>query len=128
MIVSGGAHCCEHENVNDVIIHEGVVIFRKDSEPHEKQKNSSRSRRDAHPDAENECETDKEKAYHEEPVDPHLSREGLKETREGACGVTQKSSRWGSTREPCFFWRGGKAKTEKFVEKCPEKNPAETKT
>lgn len=107
----------EDERIDDVIVHEYVVLGRKRRAPHQDEQDRTGDGGDAHPDAE---QTD-----HKQPVHQACARDGLVKAREGADGTAEEAKGGGSSVNPPVGGGGLVTKPEGLVQEWPQEGPAQ---
>jgi hypothetical protein len=118
----------EDKRVDDVVIHEYIVLGRQRRAPHQNEQDCPRGGGDAHPDTEQQRYGDAEQTEHEDPVHPACTRDGLVDAREGARGTAEEAHAGGPSIDPSVG--GGRLVTEpeRLVQEWPQKGPAQAQS
>jgi hypothetical protein len=115
----------QDERIDEVIVHENVVLGRQRSAPHQDEQDRTASGGDAHSDAEQQRHGNAEQTDHEQPVHPACARDGLIKAREGAGGTAEEAKGGGSPIDPRVGGGGFVAKPEGLVQEWPQEGPAQ---
>jgi hypothetical protein len=115
----------EDERIDDVIVHEDVVLGRQRRAPHQDEQNRTGDGGDAHPDTEQQRHGDSEQTDHEQPVHPACARDGFVHARERASGTAEEAKGRGAPVDPRVGGGGLVAKPEGLVQEWPQEGPAQ---
>ena len=109
----------QDERIDDVIVHENVVLGRQRSTPHQDEQYRTGYCGDAHSDTEQQCHGDAEQTDHEHPVHPSCARDGLIKASERTGGTAEKAKGGRSPVDPRVSGGGLVAKPEGLVQEWP---------
>jgi hypothetical protein len=127
----------EHLGVDEVVVHEGVVVRGQDDAPHHDQQQRTGCRGDPHRDSEGESNADPEQTDHEQPVCPSRAGDVVVEALERPVGpeLQEAFGRAAAVDPGCVAEpvddvglrvpAGGEPESEQLVEERPQEHPAE---